>query len=252
MNQTTNTVKNILLVEDETAIAEGLQFNFIQEGFEVYCAEDGQSALDIFQDPKIAIDLIVLDLMLPGMSGYEVCRSIREMDHYVPILVLSARTLSEDKTQAFDLGADQYMTKPFALPELISRVRNLLERRPSAEAIPVYNPVGETNSLPEIYQLGKNRIDFAKFQVEQNGEVENLTTMEVQLLKYFIQNEGKVLSRTQLLEDVWNQNAEISTRTIDNFVLRLRKLLEENPTQPRHFVSVRGTGYQFFEAPESP
>jgi len=251
MNQTANTVKNILLIEDEPAIAEGLQFNFIQEGYEVFHAADGPTALEIFNAPENEIHVIVLDLMLPGMSGYEVCRTIREMDNYVPILVLSARTLSEDKTQAFDLGADQYMTKPFALPELISRVRNLLDRRPpSVDAIPVYTPPAESPTIPDIYELGNVKIDFAKFQLEKENETETLTTMEIQLLKYFLENEGKVLSRTQILEDVWNQNAEISTRTSDNFVLRLRKLLEENPAHPRHIVSVRGTGYQFFETPE--
>ncbi|MEZ6046943.1 MAG: response regulator transcription factor [Planctomycetaceae bacterium] len=238
---------NILIVEDESTIAEGLKFNFEQEGYTPYLAADGQTALDLLQDPTYDIDVIILDLMLPGMSGYDVCKSIREFDPQVPILVLSARTLSEDKTQAFDLGADQYMTKPFALPELLSRVRNLIERRPKSDpALKVKNRPPQAKPLPDQYELGKSIIDFTKFQITHEGEVESLTTMEIQLLKYFIQNEGKVLSRTQILEDVWNQNVEISTRTIDNFVLRLRKMIEENPANPQHIVSVRGTGYQFF------
>ncbi|QDU79099.1 Sensory transduction protein regX3 [Polystyrenella longa] len=242
---------NILIVEDESVIAEGLKFNFEQEGYTPFVAGDGQTALDILRDPQNSIDVILLDLMLPGMSGYDVCKEIRELDPQVPVLVLSARTLSEDKTQAFDLGADQYMTKPFALPELLSRVRNLVGRRPKSD--PGLKPHGRSETvklLPDQYELGKSIIDFSKFQIHHEGEVESLTTMEIQLLKYFIQNEDRVLSRTQILEDVWNQNAEISTRTIDNFVLRLRKMIEENPANPQHIVSVRGTGYQFFKTPK--
>ncbi|MAT15003.1 MAG: DNA-binding response regulator [Planctomyces sp.] len=238
----------ILIVEDESVIAEGLKFNFEQEGYVPLVAADGQTALDLISDPEQDIDVIILDLMLPGMSGYDVCKKIREITPQVPILVLSARTLSEDKTQAFDLGADQYMTKPFALPELLSRVRNLVERHPKSEQATKKKPrVNLGPPVPDQYELGKSIIDFSKFQIRHEGEVESLTTMEIQLLKYFIQNEGRVLSRTQILEDVWNQNAEISTRTIDNFVLRLRKMIEENSANPQHIVSVRGTGYQFFK-----
>ncbi|MCA9039406.1 MAG: response regulator transcription factor [Planctomycetaceae bacterium] len=239
---------NILIVEDESVIAEGLKFNFEQEGFTALVAPDGPTALDILRDPDQDMDVVILDLMLPGMSGYDVCKEIREFDAQIPILVLSARTLSEDKTQAFDLGADQYMTKPFALPELLSRVRNLIERHPKSDPNLKSRPAS-VKRVPDQYELGKSIIDFSKFQITHEGEVESLTTMEIQLLKYFIQNEGRVLSRTQILEDVWNQNAEISTRTVDNFVLRLRKMIEENPANPQHIVSVRGTGYQFFKMP---
>lgn len=240
----------ILIVEDESVIADGLKFNFEQEGYIALIAGDGQTALDLVADPEQDIDVIILDLMLPGMSGYDVCKKIREIDPQVPVLVLSARTLSEDKTQAFDLGADQYMTKPFALPELLSRVRNLVERHPKSDpATRKKTRVATGPSVPDQYELGKSIIDFSKFQIRHEGEVESLTTMEIQLLRYFIQNEGRVLSRIQILEDVWNQNAEISTRTIDNFVLRLRKMIEENPANPQHIVSVRGTGYQFFRSP---
>ncbi len=233
----------ILIVEDEEAMANGLKFNFEQEGYEVVTEEDGPSALRHFEPDKFSsepCDLVILDLMLPGMSGYETCRAIRELDDHIPILVLSARTLAEDKTQAFDCGSDQYMTKPFALPELLSRVRNLLDRRSR-----VANTTAKTNKVLDVYRFDNVRVDFTKFEVTVEGETRSLTTMETQLLRYFVENEGVVLSRSQILEDVWGETADITTRSIDNFVLRLRKLIEANPAEPRRILSVRGTGYRF-------
>lgn len=231
-------MKRILIVEDEPAIAEGLRFNFELEGYEVLYASDGPTALELARDSDPAIDVIVLDLMLPSMSGYEVCKRIRSFNLEIPILVLSARTLSEDKAQAFDCGTDQYMTKPFALPELLSRVRNLLERRPIA---------GRPGLPPssERYQFGDVTIDFQKFQVRVGEAVHSLTTMEMQLLKYFVEHPEVVLSRNQILRDVWDETADITTRSIDNFVLRLRKMIEPDPSNPVYLQSVRGTGYRF-------
>jgi two-component system OmpR family response regulator len=235
----------LLVVEDETAMANGLKFNFEQEGYDVVLAADGVTALELFQEPERPIDLVVLDLMLPRMSGYETCTAIREIDEQVPILVLSARTLSQDKAQAFDCGTDQYMTKPFALPELLSRVRNLLERRAARRDAANNGKTGE----PKLYQFGKVTVDLGKFQLTVDGKTHDLTTMEFQLLRYFIRHEGTVLSRLQIMEDVWGETIDISNRTIDNFVMRLRRLVEDDPSTPRHIVSVRGTGYRFIAAP---
>lgn len=238
----------ILIVEDETAIARGLKFNFEQEGYEALLFGEGPAALRYVEEHPGEVDLVVLDLMLPGMSGYEICRALRELKPQIPILVLSARTLSEDKAHAFDCGTDQYMTKPFALPELISRVRNLLERETrlqrSAARPPDAGPIEST--------FDGVTVDFQTFQVRHAGTTYDLTTMEAQLLRYFLQHEGVVLSRQQILRDVWDQSADITTRSIDNFVMRLRKYVEVDPTNPRHLLSVRGTGYRFVGRRDEP
>ena len=232
--------KRILIVEDEESIAEGLRFNFEQEGYDATVVGDGRSAIAHFDDDGEGADLIVLDLMLPGMSGYEICRAIREKDARVPILVLSARTLSEDRSHVFDCGADQYLTKPFALPELLSRVKNLLDRNVRLKVgVPAERP------SPETFRFHDVEVDFRSFELRRGDQVHRLTTMELQLLKFFIEHEGEVLSRSRILKMVWDQNAEVTTRTIDNFVMRLRKYIENDPAEPRHLVSVRGTGYRF-------
>lgn len=236
--------KRILVVEDEEAIARGLKFNFEAEGYEAIVLGDGPSTLKFFQEHPHTVDLVVLDLMLPGMSGYEISRGIREQDSAVPILVLSARTLSEDRAYAFDCGTDQYLTKPFALPELLSRVRNLLDRHKR-----VTRRMAE-NRLTE-YRFENVFVDFRAFTVNRAGESYTLTTMEAQLLGYIFLHEGTVLSRQEILRDVWDQDAEVTTRTIDNFVMRLRKYIEEDPANPRHLLSVRGTGYRFVRDADS-
>ena len=233
--------RHILIVEDEEVSARGLQFNFEQEGYEVSMCGDGPAALAAFDENAGRIDCIVLDLMLPGMSGYEICRAIREKDATVPILVLSARALAEDKAYAFDCGTDQYMTKPFALPELLSRVRNLLERHTRLATPP---PESGAESLDE-FDFDDVHVDFRAFQLRKGDRVQQLTTMEVQLLRYFVEHEGAVLPRNQILRDVWDQTADVTSRSIDNFVMRLRKYIEDDPANPVHLVSVRGTGYRF-------
>lgn len=238
--------KQILIVEDEESIATGLKFNFEQEGYSATVVGDGRSALSQFAEGGEGADLVVLDLMLPGMSGYEICRAIRENDSRVPIMVLSARTLSEDRSHAFDCGADQYITKPFALPELLSRVRNLLERNERLG-------VGREPARPSIesFKFRDVEVDFRTFELRRGDQVYRLTTMEMQLLKFFIDHEGEVLSRTRILKVVWDQSAEVTTRTIDNFVMRLRKYIEIDHAAPRHLVSVRGTGYRFVADPDA-
>jgi two-component system OmpR family response regulator len=229
----------IMVVEDEDALARGLAFNLEQEGYEPVVFGEGPRAIAYFEEHPGEVELILLDLMLPGMSGYEICRAIRTVDGRVPILVLSARTLSEDRSQAFDCGTDQYLTKPFALPELLSRIRNLIDRS---------HRMGLSLSRAaagDVYRFGNVAVDFARFEVKNGETVYMLTTMEMQLLRYFIQHEGTVLSRSQILRDVWDEKADLATRSIDNFVTRLRKFIEPDPASPAYLLSVRGTGYRF-------
>ena len=239
-------MKRILVVEDEAAIARGLKFNFEQEGHVVDVADDGFAALEMHAAADPAYDLIVLDLMLPEMSGYDTCRKLRKSDESIPILALTARTLAEDKTQAFDCGVDQYMTKPFALPELLSRVRNLIERH-SRQPKPDSQSV--IDQAEDVISFGDITVDFRRFEITNGEETQSLTTREQELLRYFLEHDGVVLSRTQLQTDVWKDSADISSRSIDNFVMRLRKMIESDPANPRHLVSVRGTGYRFFREP---
>lgn len=238
-------VRKILVVEDESSLATGLRINFEMEGYEVDLAEDGRRAIELHREAQPPYDLIVLDLMLPEMSGYETCRQLRTVDPEVPVLALTARTLAEDKTQAFDCGVDQYMTKPFALPELLSRVRNLLERRQRSQAGEVRAPVGDVETF------GSVQVDFDRFEVHKGGDVHSLTTREMELLRYFLQHDNVVLSRSRLQTDVWRDSAELTSRSIDNFVMRLRKMIEDDPANPRHLVSIRGTGYRFIRTPDS-
>lgn len=233
-------MNRILVVEDEGAIARGLKFNFEQEGYEVDLAADGRTALDLHRTASPEYDLIVLDLMLPEMSGYETCRELRLVDADVPVLALTARTLAEDKAQAFDCGVDQYITKPFALPELLSRVRNLLDRRQRSR-----DNQDVVRAVSDLERFGDVEVDFGRFELKRDGEVHSLTTREQQLLKYFLQHEDVVLSRTRLQTDVWRDAAEITSRSIDNFVMRLRKMIEPDPSNPQHLISIRGTGYRF-------
>jgi len=236
----------ILIVEDEQALATGLRFNFEQEGYEVQLAGDGATALKLFENAAPPFDIVTLDVMLPGMSGYEVCREIRDRDDSVSILVLSARTLSEDRTMAFDCGADQYLSKPFALPELLSRVRNLTApRRGKAASEPEVSTVGDEFSFGD----GIN-VCFNRFELHVRGETHTLTTMEMQFLRYFVEHEDRVLSRPQIMNDVWSDSAALSSRSIDNFVMRLRRLIEPDAQTPRHILSVRGTGYRFIANPD--
>lgn len=235
---------HILIVEDEEALALGLKFNFEQEGYQVSLAGDGPTALKLFQTSQPPVDLIILDLMLPGMSGYEICSAIRAVNKLIPIIILSARNLVEDRMHAFDVGTDQYITKPFALPELLNRAKNLLER--NRTLLKDNAPANHESAAAEgVFEFDHVRVDFQAFEVYVNDKKYSLTTLEMQLLRYFIEHQGEVLSRNKILTEVWDQSPDVTTRTIDNFVLRLRKIIEPDPTNPRYILSVRGTGYRF-------
>jgi two-component system OmpR family response regulator len=238
-------MRHILVVEDERHLAAGIKYNLEAEGFRVTAIGDGPSALRFLQDSGDRVDLVVLDLMLPGMSGYAVCEALRAADQIMPILILSARTLAEDRTRGFDVGADQYMMKPFDLDEFLSRVKGLLamyERRVERGA----------QRPPDLqrYTFGSVQIDFEKYEVTVEGEPVRMTQLEIKLLKYFIENEGRLIPRRELLENVWGVPGNLNTRAPDQFIRRLRKALEPDPANPRHFLTFRDAGYRFVAEPE--
>jgi two-component system OmpR family response regulator len=235
----TTPLKHILVVEDEEHLRLGIKYNLEAEGYDVSAVGDAPSALQLLDEQPTGVDLIILDLMLPGMSGYAFCQTIRENGHDLPVMILSARTLAEDRTRGFDVGADQYLQKPFDLDELLSRVRNLLVRRDRLPLPRLSQNDGDT------YEFGRARVNFATYEVTVDDKPVRLTAMDMKLLRYFVENEGRVVSRSQLLTDVWDQPASITTRTIDNFIVRLRKNFERDPADPKHFLSVRGAGYRF-------
>uniref|UniRef100_A0A7C2JZW3 Response regulator transcription factor n=1 Tax=Schlesneria paludicola TaxID=360056 RepID=A0A7C2JZW3_9PLAN len=238
----------ILIVEDEEALAAGLKFNFELEGYDVLVAGDGPTGLALFQEARPPVDMVILDLMLPGMSGYETCTAIRAIDKFVPILVLSAKTLTEDQMHAFDCGTDQYMTKPFELRGLLNRVRNLMERHQTVRQ--AARPPQHGTAAPNDVTFGNVRVNFQTYEVTVGQRTHNLTTLEMRLLKYFLDHPGRVLSRNEILEHVWDDTADVTTRTIDNFVMRLRKIIEPDPSRPQYILSVRGTGYRFVTGSE--
>lgn len=232
----------ILIVEDEEHLAIGIKYNLEAEGYQVKLAGDGPTALATIRDNPAAIDLVVLDLMLPGMSGYAVCEALRDDKNDVPVLMLSARTLAEDRIRGYDVGANQYLQKPFELDELLAMVRNLLSRG---------RRMGQGRLAQSNYEFAKARVNFDTYEVLVDGQEVQLTPIEMNLLRYFTENEGRVITRVELLERVWQQPYIETTRTIDNFVMRLRKYFEADPAAPRHFISVRGVGYRFVRAGEA-
>ena len=197
----------------------------------------------ILNEPTADIDLVVLDVMLPGMSGYAVCEELRSRGSLIPVVMLTARTLVEDRIRGFNAGADVYLQKPFDLDELLSVIRSLLSRRKNSSASSQDEPA--TSRSGNSFSFGKAHINFDTWEAYCNSRQIRLTALEMKLLRYLIEHEGLVLSRTELLKNVWGMDRAPATRTVDTFMLNLRKLFEENPSQPRHFLSVRGAGYRF-------
>lgn len=236
----------ILIVEDETHLATGLKYNLEAEGYRVTLVGDGPTAMKLIEADHFAFDLMILDLMLPGMSGYAVCKSIRDKEIMLPILILSARSLSEDKARGFDCGANQYLTKPFDLDEMLARVKNLLRLHPRQSTTPA--PITVTNRVTEV-TFGRACINFETYEVSVDGKEVKLTHKELQLLRYFVENEGRVISRQELLAEVWELNGEMQTRSVDQFMLRLRKTFEIDPAKPKHFITLRDAGYRFIAQP---
>lgn len=231
--------KNILIIEDDQHIAEGLQFNLKIKGYTAHIALDGQSGLRLWKE--LQPDLIVLDIMLPGIDGLSVLRNIRLEDERIPILILSAKADIEDKIEGLSYGVDDYLTKPFNLDEFLLRVERMLIRGDWSRE----NRQSDAGNH-QVYTFGGNWIDFSTSTARcADGETVQLTEQEVKLLKLFIVNRGKPLSRRQLLEIGWGYTGRISTRTVDNFIVRIRKYFEANPRNPKYFKSLRSVGYMF-------
>ncbi len=235
------TRKHILIVEDEKHIATGLKYNLDAEGYRVTLVGDGPTALRLLEAGHADFDMMILDLMLPGMSGYAVCESLRDSKIMIPILILSARSLSEDRARGFDCGANQYLTKPFDLDELLARVRNLLRLYPQGTNEPVEHVPVRLKSIA----FGRAEINFETYEAKVDGREVKLTHKELQLLRYFAENQGRVISRQELLVEVWDMSSEMQTRSVDQFMLRLRKLFEVDPARPQHFITLRDAGYRF-------
>ncbi len=232
--------KHILVVEDEGHLAAGIKYNLDAEGYRVTTTGDGPSALAFIKDNPDSVDLVILDLMLPGMSGYAVCETLRADKQHMPILILSARTLAEDRARGFDVGADQYLTKPFDLDELLSRINGLLTLHSRRSGHEPENP-----TVIPVFEFDQNRVNFEKHQVTVRGEAVRLTQLEMKLLRYFVENEGRLIPRRELLENVWEMPGYLTTRAPDQFIRRLRKIFEPDPAKPRFFLTIRDGGYRF-------
>ncbi|MHB8707673.1 MAG: response regulator transcription factor [Desulfuromonadales bacterium] len=229
---------HILLVEDEANIAQALLFNLELEGYRVTHATTGAQALESFADTPC--DLVILDLMLPDSHGIDICRQIRRKDTRLPILILTALGEEKHRVDGLDAGADDYLTKPFSLGEFLLRVKGMLRRSQW------YRPA----RAGEIVTFGGNRVNLAELTAETPHGSVSLTELEGRMLAAFLAAEGRVLSRAELLEQVWGMTADTETRTLDNFVVRLRKHFEADPASPRHFRTVRGRGYRFVQEPD--
>ncbi len=228
---------SILLVEDEENLQEALKLNLELEGYEVTSSYDGEQALKQFQQEHF--DLIILDVMLPELDGISVCETIRLTNTEIPILILSARNSSSDRVLGLKKGADDYLTKPFNLEELLLRVNKLI-RKSEQMAI--------KQTLPDIYEFGSNKIDFKALECfNKKGEQIALSKREAMLLKLLIENKNEVVTREKILQAVWGYNVYPTTRTIDNFILNFRKYFEDDSRNPQYFHSVRGVGYKFTE-----
>jgi two-component system alkaline phosphatase synthesis response regulator PhoP len=226
---------SILLVEDEENLQEALKLNLELEGYEITGAYDGAEALQAVQ--KEYFNLIILDVMLPEIDGITVCETIRLSNPDIPILILSAKNSSADRVLGLKKGADDYLTKPFNLEELLLRVNNLIKK---SERLSSKEPI------PDVYDFGKNKIDFkAAEAIARSGEKVTLTKKEIMLLKLLIENKNEVVTREKILQVVWGYNVYPTTRTIDNFILNFRKYFEEDSRDPEYFHSVRGVGYKF-------
>ncbi len=240
----------IALVEDEEHLADALIFNLKAEGYRVHHEADGEAALDWLLHAPEQPRAVLLDVMLPGLGGFAIARELRAAGNYVPILMLTARDRPEDVLEGFEAGADDYLNKPFDLSILLARLNSLLRRMqwhgvssPAATTEP--EPVSEVR---DRYEFDGKVIDFETLEVHAQGKVTRLTLMEADLLRYLLGREGRVVSRKEILEEVWRVREDTDTRAIDNFIVRLRRYLEDDPARPKHLLTVRGVGYRFVVA----
>jgi DNA-binding response OmpR family regulator len=282
-----DTISRVLVVEDEQHLADGLRFNLEAEGYEATVADTGEGALELLAEHPNGFDVVVLDVMLPGKDGFTVMSELRANGQYVPTLMLTARGRPEDVLKGFAAGADDYLTKPFELSILFARIRGLLRRRrwletsiaPAASASSAGPPPESQDATPETsvippltppidvtpiagapanvnpaaasdrFVFGEKSVEFDALELRVRDQVFPLTLMETNVLRYLIQHEGKPVSRKQMLEEVWGLHVDTDTRPIDNFIVRLRRYLEDDPTSPRHLLTVRGVGYRFIASP---
>ena len=241
-------MSRVLIVEDETHLAQGLQFNLEAEGHSVKVAGDGETALAHLLQEKENFDAVVLDVMLPGKDGFAVVSELRAARNYIPVLMLTARSRPEDVLKGFASGADDYLPKPFELAILMARLQGLLRRREWMQA-GASNAQNGNGPEHETFSFQNKTIDFGKLELRANGATTRLTLMEVQLLRHLVRNAGRVVARKSILEEVWGLHEDTDTRAIDNFIVRLRRYIEEDPAKPEFLLTVRGIGYRF--APEA-
>jgi len=251
-------MNSVLIVEDEKHLADGLRFNLEAEGYKVEIAGDGETALALLLSPDQPFDMVILDVMLPRKSGFEVAAELRQAGQFVPLLMLTARDQPQDVLRGFESGADDYLTKPFELAILIARLRSLFRRyewlrrdrddRPPREPAPT--PVRAGDEFLKEFSFAGKTIDFARLEFRAGSRTIRLTLMEAEFLQHLIRHEGKIVARKSLLEEVWGLREDTDTRAIDNFVARLRKYVEAVPSKPRHLLTVRGLGYRFVAEPE--
>lgn len=224
--------EKILIIEDEEDLVKGLKLNLADEGYEVDWASNGLDGLHKALDG--AHDLIILDIMLPKMNGLDICRELRQKKISIPIIMLTAKGEEIDKVVGLEIGADDYMTKPFSIRELLARIKAHLRREKR-----------EGKKVPKIYYFGDVEIDFVHFKVRRKDKELDLTSLEMEILKYFIAHRGEVVTREALLDKIWGYEKYPTTRTIDNHILKLRKKIEENPSHPKYILSIYGAGYRF-------
>jgi two-component system alkaline phosphatase synthesis response regulator PhoP len=232
MNEKTR--EKILIIEDEADLVKGLKLNLADEGYDVHWASDGREGLRMALEE--APDLVILDIMLPGMNGLDICRELRQKKTNIPVIMLTAKGEEVDKVVGLEIGADDYMTKPFSVRELLARIKAHLRREKR-----------EPRNVPRTCVFGEAEVDFVHFKVRRAGRESDLTSLEVDILKYLIAHKGEVVSRETLLDKIWGYEKFPTTRTIDNHILKLRKKIEEDPARPRHIFSIYGEGYRFMD-----
>jgi len=236
-------MSSVLIVEDEKHLADGLSYNLKAEGYDVDTARTGEEALSLLVDARRSYDVVVLDVMLPGIDGFSLAARLRSQGQFVPILMLTARGQAQDVLRGFEAGADDYLPKPFDLGVLLARINALLRRREWLRKD--RTRVAHDGDGSKTFDFGGKTIDFEALELRSGSQTVNLTLMEADLLRYLINHEGKIVSRSAILEDVWGLREDTDTRAIDNFIVRLRKYIEDEPSRPRHLVTVRGVGYKF-------
>ena len=248
-------MSRVLVVEDEAHLAQGLRFNLEAEGYAAEVVGDGEAAMDRLLVKKENFDAVVLDIMLPGKDGFSVVSELRAARNYVPVLMLTARGRPEDVLKGFASGADDYLAKPFDLSILLARLQGLLRRSQWVHGGHSAAPRETTGNGSGVGDFGTfsfdgKTIDFGALELRSGGNTIHLTLMESELLRHLVRNDGRIVSRKQILEEVWGLHEDTDTRAIDNFVVRLRRYIEDDPANPRHLLTVRGVGYRFLAQPE--